>query len=367
MKLKEHHYVPKFFLRRFSMHSNGKTVGVFNVQKQQFIQHAPLKSQACKPYLYGEDGELETLFSKMEGLAAELLRQMCATAYVPAQGSYDWITLLIFMLVADMRTPVNINRMVMMGEQMYDFAFEGQDELPKNANDVKTDPKEAPHLGVSLLRGAFFACYDLLAVLLKNDTIYPFITCDNPLIKYNQYLEKRQKHGGTTGYAQIGLQLFMPLDPETIVLLYDPWVYKVGGKNASKVVITNEKEIEALNLLSAVNCGKVLYFNHQAAEGALVKLAAKATKYPGANIPVATKYYAAPAGKSEGFDLGKPSELSDMLHSYTPPPKTGLCLSFITLTKQAKRLVLGPATFQKRKGCKAPDEAPPTQPFTFEY
>jgi hypothetical protein len=371
MKLKEHHYVPKFFLRRFSMHNNEKTIGVFNVKRQLYIEHAPLKSQACKPYLYGEDGELETLFSRMEGLAAELLRKMCATPYAPSQGSYDWTTLLVFVLTSDLRTLVGVNRMVAMMDQVHDFAFEDLDTLPKNADEVKLDPKEAPHLGMTLLRRSFFFCYDLRAILLKNNTTQSFIACDNPLIKYNQYLEKRQKHGGTVGYGQIGLQLFMPLDPNTVLLLYDPWVYKVGSKGAAVVSINNEQDIEAINLLSAVNCDKILYFNEQVTKSNLVKLAVKAAKYPGANIPVTAKYYADPTSESKGstrFGLNKPVELGDsLLHSYTPPPKTNLTLSFISLTKQARKLSLGVATFQKRKSCVLPDDEPFGKPFTFDY
>ncbi|TVT38609.1 DUF4238 domain-containing protein [Hymenobacter setariae] len=370
MKLKEHHYVPKFFLRRFSLQSNGKTVGVFNVAKQQFIAHGPLKSQACKPYLYGEDGELETMLSRMEGLAAELLRKMCDTSYVPTKGSDDWVTLLVFALTSDLRTLVNTNKMVTMMDQMHDFAFGDQVELPKNADELKLDHKEAPHIAMTLLKRAFFCCYDLRAVLLKNNTSYPFITCDNPLVKYNQYLEKRNKHGGTVGHAQIGLQLFMPLDPTTMLLLYDPWVYKVGGKGASLVTTINEQDVEALNLLSVVNCDKVLYFNQQATKESLNRLAIKATRYPGANIPVTVKYYADPASARKGstkFGLDKPTELGDeLLHSYMPPPRTNLTLSFISLTKQARKLPPHVASFQKRKSCALPDEAS-GKPFVAEY
>jgi len=52
-------------LKKFSYKENDGQIGMFNIQNQFFAQTAKLKTQAYKPFFYGEDGELEDLLSSM--------------------------------------------------------------------------------------------------------------------------------------------------------------------------------------------------------------------------------------------------------------------------------------------------------------
>lgn len=50
-KKKRHHYVPQFYLKRFSNNNESKVLGIYNLDNKKFIQNAPLKSQAYENFL----------------------------------------------------------------------------------------------------------------------------------------------------------------------------------------------------------------------------------------------------------------------------------------------------------------------------
>lgn len=69
---KRHHYIPRFYLKRFSINNDGKSLGLYNLKNKKFIQNAPLKSQAYENFLYGEDDEIENALAEMENTVAKM-------------------------------------------------------------------------------------------------------------------------------------------------------------------------------------------------------------------------------------------------------------------------------------------------------
>jgi hypothetical protein len=43
---KRHHYIPRFYLKRFSVNNERKFLGLHNLNNRKFISNAPLKSQS---------------------------------------------------------------------------------------------------------------------------------------------------------------------------------------------------------------------------------------------------------------------------------------------------------------------------------
>lgn len=91
-----------------------------------------------------------------------------------------------------------------------------------------------------------------------NKTKVSFITSNNPAAKYSQFLERM----GVKNYAlgSRGLQIFIPLTPSIGVMFYDPKCYKLGDRKKNYVELTQEKDIEELNKLTASNAEGVLYY-----------------------------------------------------------------------------------------------------------
>ncbi len=144
----------------------------------------------------------------------------------------------------------------------------------------------AIHLSFDVLEENIRDCSDLRCKLLVNKTRLPFITSDSPMVKYNQYLEQREWLGNWTGYPIIGLQIFLPISPCMILLLYDNWTYTIGSKKSKKehfVEISDIEEIEQLNLLQVINCELVVFFNEHIKENYIRELFRRSKKYNKAN------------------------------------------------------------------------------------
>jgi len=95
--------------------------------------------------------------------------------------------------------------------------------------------------------------------IVKNKTDIPFLTSDNPVSKQNQYMEKRNWPAGHVGIACIGLQILLPIDPSTYLILFDKDIYKVG-RNREQIIEVNKKDVEELNQLQYLNADETIYF-----------------------------------------------------------------------------------------------------------
>ena len=185
-------------------------------------------------------------------------------------------------------------------------------------------------------------CIDLEFKILLNDTNIPFITSDNPVVKYNQYLEKRKFHGSATGFSSVGLQLIFPINPQIALIGYDKTIYKIGFRKKSVISTNLNQDINKMNLLQFVNCYESVFHNHLVNKKYLSGLAKTSKKYPEANVGKAEEY---PEIDKTGRIL-KNRTISVM---YTTDCKTNLNLSFIKETRQAKVLILGNRAVHLRK------------------
>lgn len=213
------HYVPKFFLRRFSYKNDGKTLGIFNPKTGLFFPRGPLRTQAYRPYFYGKDGVLEDQLSEVEGVTAELLRRIEGADAPILKGSVDHHALLFHLLLSDMRTAGNIDR---LKSQLNDplrkaFAETPSGKLPKELPQLTMTDEKALAFVMEFIGEGIELCQDMEARVIKNLTATAFVTCDDPVLRYNQLLERHRVVGGITGTAHAGLQFFLPIDAQTLV------------------------------------------------------------------------------------------------------------------------------------------------------
>jgi hypothetical protein len=69
---KSHHYIPRFYLKRFSDALGQKTISLYNYVNSKYIAAAPIKSQCCEDYLYGKDDEIEEALAQLETVVSKL-------------------------------------------------------------------------------------------------------------------------------------------------------------------------------------------------------------------------------------------------------------------------------------------------------
>lgn len=341
MKKVNQHFVPKFYLRYFSYLNNKKQIGVYNLNSKRIISNAPLKSQAYKANFYGADGELEEALSEIEDKTAILWNKMVNAHYLPVNHSKEYDLLLLFIVVLKHRNPY-------AAKEMNDLIDSQIRAILKIANPKEFDEKihyahKTPvDLSLSNVLESIAYIQDLGFKILVNSTRTPFITSDNPAVFYNSFLEMRNYTLGSTGYASLGLQIFLPLNPQTVLFLYDSSVYKVGNLNESIVPINFEEDVNQLNVLQLMNCIRNVYFNHQLNTEYLSVYSNKCRK-PSTNRGISLKQI------DRVIKDGKLQKNSMFLHTQATGIKIGLRLTFMEIITKAKRMKIEMGRVQLRK------------------
>ncbi|UPZ14365.1 DUF4238 domain-containing protein [Flavobacterium humidisoli] len=284
---KNQHFVPQFFQRFFSYENNEKTIGMFNTQLNLFKSHVPISSQLSSDYFYGRDGELEEWLSKMETDSAPIFREMWEKEKLPIAKGLNHSKMLHFMIILDLRNPIrfgilnNFEQKLLTTKSKISEGNLPTDMIPGlqeqqsdqgKLNSLKSTKELVPDL------------IELKYKLLKNTTPNPFIISDNPLILYNQFLEKRKwKVCSQRDYGLKGMQFFLPLNDSYMLVVYDHNIYKLGTKKQDIVTIDDKNSIDQLNLLQFLNSETTVNFNHRASKHYIETLYEKSKKYKKAN------------------------------------------------------------------------------------
>lgn len=332
-KKKNQHFVPQFYLKNFSIENNKKSIGLYNLEKELFVPNTSIKNQASEDFYYGKDGKIEEKLSHIENLLAPKISEIITTQELPKRESEEHIALLIHIIITEMRNPTNIsqtqNSLSAMKEEILKFAPKSteNEQLP-----LEISHEEAIELSFSAYEKVLPMCMDLEFKLLVNKTNSSLITSDFPVIKYNQFLENKKCNGSIVGYGALGLQIFLPLNPQFCILFYDPTVYKVGTRK-SKILELNSDNINQLNLLHFINCKSNIYFNEKVNEKYIKELHNLSKKYEKANQTIASSHGVIKDGKVQKNE--------QIIHMRSSDILIGLNLNQIKNTRKANSINLG--------------------------
>ncbi|EPL7676995.1 DUF4238 domain-containing protein [Elizabethkingia anophelis] len=283
-KKKRHHYVPKFYLRRFSINEEGIFLGLYNINNERFIQNAPLKRQAYENYLYGEDDEIENALADMEGNISQMFNFWTDEnlLYPPPPESNGFKLLKRFILYQAFRIPKS-----------------GNDIMDKLNDALKTVLKEfKPDLWDDIKDGSFVHESPVLFGLanaienehlldyldckfLVNYSLLPFITSDAPVVFYNQLMEQTENYMGATALVAKGLQIFYPIHPRLMICLYDSNVYEFGNNCDNYCSTESIDEVHQLNGLQLINSKSQVFFNDLISEEYIQELCKHFEEYRG--------------------------------------------------------------------------------------
>ena len=333
-KMKKQHYVPQFYLRYFSKdkktrEKDKKTIDILVRKRNLIINNGTISNQSYANYFYGKDKQLEKALGLVETKSAELINLIKKTNFVPnlnSRGHFIILSFVAFMIARTMHNVQSLNESV-------DKVFKNihkEDLKSKNMiSDFSISLKEAPAYCLGLSAFTLPILSDLNIKLLINNTNISFIASDNPVVKYNQFLETKKAFfiPSHTGLALKGLQLFFPLGPTATLLFYDKQVYRVGDRK-KQVIEINEKDAHSLNLLQIVNANVNIYFNSLLSQGSyLLDLNKEAKPYirnDKSRVQVAKK-----ANEEDMSEL--------MITSYVDV-RTNFSNSFCKLTKKLKNM-----------------------------
>jgi len=319
---KKHHYVPRFYLRRFA--SDGRSLSLFNLGQGRAITGAHLKNQCYRDYMYGKDGKQENNLSQIEGVLAELLKRVLATEYLPPPWSSDHESLCVLTLLQNARTAYAADAMDEFSDKMWKQVLQKdprfKPELLTKVRIVNTDP--ANFAVVTMLR-LYHLIMDLDYRLLVAREGSEFITSDNPVVMYNQLMEF-EKTGSKTGLACKGLQIFFPLSPQLLLTFYDRAVYAYAPRKKIITIVPTQEDMVQLNALQVVSALKNVYFSSPNADIYRVVEHAKHLRRSRKARVIALPETQTPTGTSQ------------IIGGSREDVHTDLVLSFVKLLKPAK-------------------------------
>jgi hypothetical protein len=321
---KKQHYVPKFYLKRFT--PNERLINLYNLKSRRKIIGASLSGQCSKDYMYGTDGQTENALSLIEGETSKLFKQIDEIISLPKPLTEQHLTMLLHILIQHGRTKYATEELDEITDKMtketWGAYFKEQHGI--DINKFKITIKDSARFSVQMSMRMYPLLMDLHYKLLVNQTAVDFIVSDNPVVHYNQLFNFRRVFG-SAGTASKGLQIFLPLDPRKTLVLYDPAVYRVGG-NWVAIPVTNPQDVYELNTLQMCSALDNVYFRDEHTN--LIALHKKADPYMRA--AKATVYSMPLAGKPV-------EERQRIVAMHKADINTNLNLSMITLRGSAKK------------------------------
>jgi hypothetical protein len=327
MSKSKHHYVPRFYLKSFA--SEPRRIHIFNMDKGLAVQSGSLRDQCYRNKFYGKTDELEDSLAGMEGKIAPVITSILNTSRSFRLNSEEHKWLLIFLGLQITRTAAAARGVDESTDKIFKTMFSRDARVEgMDLSLVKVGFKNPVlHSMVAFVEVAAHLA-DLIPHLVINELASPFITSDNPVVLYNQYCEG-VKGVGTTGATSRGLQVFVPLSPTSLLLLYDQAIYKVSDRDAHITVLSKADDVGILNLLNAANAEQILLFSKWENENAVRRLAQKSKKYRRAERATV-----------EEFLADDDPEHSSLVHLFQQPLDIGLNLSFMKLRRHAQRIPL---------------------------
>ena len=272
---KKQHYVPQFYLRRFSY--NDRQLGLYNLPTMTHVPNATVRHECYENYFYGEDSPLEDLFGYFEGETRQIFEVIDEHQMLPVKTADVHRMMAIYIILQSARTPEAVaeaNELTHRLTKATVSAFLESNtannmtpaEIAMMQNSLDNDRvqfslKDAPQQAVQFNLRAWPLILDLRCALLINRAVPDFITSDNPVIKFNPFMSSIKNFSGT-GLASKGLLLMFPISPRATLLLYDTRTYLVGDGN-TEIFVTDPEDIRAINTLQVCSCSKKIYFKEE--------------------------------------------------------------------------------------------------------
>jgi hypothetical protein len=256
-KRRSHHYVPRCYLRGFSIDENERQIAVLHIASGELIPEASIADQACSHRFYGND-DIEIELGKIESAISPTLAHLRAGLSPAKLNGIQSTELRLFCLLAQARTPSAaaesdemvdkvVKQLILMDHP--DAKHELSAVRVSFRNSVIMRLKEAFRLLPSLL--------DLRIKLLRAPRSAFFISSDNPVIVGNPLLRGKSPWSGE-GIACRGYVLFMPLSMRYGIILYDDTSYQLGSDNHT-IITSDNSTVDSLNTVQAASASDVLF------------------------------------------------------------------------------------------------------------
>lgn len=242
---KNQHFVPRCYLRPFTIDGSSSAINLYNIDRQKFIERAPVKHQCSGDYFYGKDPLLESAIQGIEGRYSNTLRELLKPGYVLTDEHRH--ALRVFWLLQHLRTEAASRRSVEMTEAVQDVS--GQTD-----SSFRYEIREAVQVAMKTFAVSMDSVADLKVCLVRNRTGTPFITSDDPAVLTNRWhLESARTKGHSFGLHSAGDIFLLPVSPKILCIGFDGDVYSIPDRNGWTEV-RRDADVEAFNQHQFLNC-----------------------------------------------------------------------------------------------------------------
>lgn len=327
MSSDKQHIVPRFYFRPFS--ADGRRLNLYNLQRNKKIIGASLKGQCYRRGVYGTP-EFEKILAKHEDRLAPVIATITATAALPSVLQ-DYFLLLQFVASLHLRPAAALEEMNAGIDLLIKDIFSRTGPYTRKELDlVQIRANAGPILAANVHR-AGRALLDLTPVLVKAPAGAEWITSDHPLIAYNTYTEDLPESQPGHGLVTRGVQLFLPLSPNLLLVLYDDAIYR--QRERGDLLTSSLEDVASMNFLQVVYAQENLYFLTDG-QTDLLALHRRARRPRTKRRAFVSRYARADQVLEED------GTRSEIMHSGTTMPNLHLRLGFLSLRKNAARTPL---------------------------
>jgi hypothetical protein len=242
---KNQHFVPRCYLRPFTLESANVAINLFNVDRRRFIEGAAVKHQCSSNYFYGKDLRLERALQLTEGAYSVALMAIQSPGYFMTDEHR--VLLRRFWLLQHLRTEAASRRAVEM-------AAESRKVIGATGKEFNLGIRDAVLIAMRSFVESIDSVDDLKVCLFRNRTGVPFVTSDDPAVLTNRWhLVDKRTESRSFGLHSAGSIFLLPLSPEILCVGYDGEVYGVPHERGW-VSVRHAADIEALNQHQYLNC-----------------------------------------------------------------------------------------------------------------
>ncbi len=338
-KKRQQHFVPKFYLKRFSHDGKGKQLSLWSGVSQLYVKDARLSDQAYADNFYGADGSVEDTLSVLESKVAGITAQIMRDGLLPVTGSEEHLLLYTFVMFQAERTKAGASDMETTADQMMRFFFKEDPRFEPYLPHIKLKLLNPGAQKLALVSPLVPLCLDLAAKLLINEGAHEFVTSDNPVVRYNQFTEARNWPSSGAGWSMPGLQVFFPLSPKHVLLLYDSDMYSFPDASGDIQIVKSLSDINWINGLQYLVADENVYFSTGIDELYATRMHQRWAKYRRPRYTV---------NEYERTDPRDPSKKGTILMTTFNNIRIGLQLSFVKFAVDPETRKLGPTLWNPR-------------------
>jgi hypothetical protein len=242
---KNQHFVPRCYLRQFTIDGADRAINLYNIDRDKFVERAPVKSQCSGDYFYGKDSRLDKAIKTVEDSYGAAVREILQPGYLLTD---EHCTLLkLFWLLQHLRTEAASRRAVEMTDAMAPL-------VDPDDTGFRMQIREAVQIAMSTFAESMRVVSDLKVCLIRNRSNVPFVTSDDPAVLTNRWhLQNAKRNVFSFGLHSAGTLLILPLSPSVLCLAYDSDMHSVPQLRGW-TDLKNDADADAFNQHQYLNC-----------------------------------------------------------------------------------------------------------------